>query len=250
MSKQAHKAAEKREWLRKRAARRKDPIEERKADIEEIVEQRARDVKGASPAPSHQQEQKSNRFEYSEEHRNAIAAELKTADEGEPNSLAETLDQIETSVKLTLQALQYREQHPVRDWQKPAFRALDEPISQILKVLGWQEFEHFQEITPHLRTELNTLLQMVRSDQPKGRGRPPDPMKALHVALVMRMAQIWAEYHGHWPKRSHNAFRARDYGPLHRFVRTCLNPAGIQVSDDTVRKVIEEYGDKSLKTLI
>ena len=50
MSKQAHKAAEIREWLRKRAARRKNPKKEREAALEEIAEQRARDLKGASPA--------------------------------------------------------------------------------------------------------------------------------------------------------------------------------------------------------
>ncbi len=240
MSKQAHKAAEKRESQRKHATRRKNPIEEREAVIEEIGEQRARDVKGASPAPSHQQrEQKSNRIEYSEEQRNAIAAELKTADEGDPNSLAETIDEIEILVRLTLEVQQYREHHPVADWWQDEFRVLNKPISQILKVLNWPESEHLHEFIPHLRTELNFLLRMVRADQPKGRGRPPDPMKALHVALVMRMAQIWAEYHGHWPRRSYNAYKKEDYGPLHRFVRTCLDPAGIRVSNYTVRKVIE-----------
>ncbi len=170
-------------------------------------------------------------FRYSDEQRNLIAEQLRASDEHDADSLNATLGEIKILVRLTREALQYREEYPVDDWQQDEFRALNKPISQILKTLNRPAFEHLREFIPYLRTELNFLLLMVQKDQPNGRGKPPDPMTALHFALVERLAQIWAEHH-HWPRR----FR--------RFVHTCLDPADIQVSDNTVRKVIKKHGVK------
>ena len=225
---------------------RKSPIKKRARALYKIWDHRSEIFKmGGSAVDRKSVTNQLIEFSYTAQERRAIADELVVKPDAAAASLDESLDEIETLVRLTLQAHMYRQQYPIADDLQERFRALDEPIKQVLAVLDDPELEHLKEFAPNLRADLNFLLSIVRTDQRTGRGRPPDPANDLNRSLITRLAEVWACHREGWPKRWYRDDKGRDWGPFYRFLKTCLKPAEIQVSDYVIRKALRVGGKKA-----
>ncbi len=214
----------------KRRARNLYKIWESRREILKI-ESRARD-RGDAPT-------KRVEFSYSAEERAAITKELSSGSANSAAFLDESLDEIELTVRLTLHARAHQRERPISDDLMRRYRALDGPIAEILSVVDAPEFRHLEDTLPNLRMELNMLSRMVSADQRKGAGRPPDPINKLHIDLIERLADVWARHHEAWPAWHYQDGKGRDWGPVYRFLGSCLTPARIKISDYIIRKAIK-----------
>ena len=174
-------------------------------------------------------------FLYTDDQRATIANELG----GETAATIESIDAVEVLVRQAAHQLEYFAKHPVPDWLADKFRGLEKHIQPIVSVLNNPDSEPLRKVLPHLTRELMLLRQMVRADQRKGPGKPPTPQNVTLGWLVERLAIIWNDHNGAWPKRHYQQEHSRDWGPFYRYLKACLGPAGLSVSDFVIRKVIE-----------
>ena len=172
---------------------------------------------------------------YTNDERKKIAAELVRG----ADNFQGVIDEIELLVRQTVRSQGYRISHPIPKDMQGDFRDLLKPIGKIVSVLNNPSFGHLHEVLPNLRSELVALEAMVEADQRKGPGRPRDPGKKALRDLIRRLADIWRTGRKSARiKRRFNDLTGRDEGPFYRFLRLCLDPAGLEPTDHDIRVVI------------
>ena len=117
---------------------------------------------------------------------------------------------------------------------------LDDLALETIQVWASLQFEGagLGEVTAVMR-KLGPLAPRLEraADENSKAGAPRDEARRR---FVYRLAEIWEEVHGEWPRRRHDDQKGRDVGPFYDFVEACdapFNPAGRGL-EDKIRAVI------------
>jgi len=92
----------------------------------------------------------------------------------------------------------------------------------LVEALDSRDFDDWELASGLPRTRLERVVTVVECLKEAGKSKIGARTKDLELILVTELAQIWAEEHGEWPKRSYAAIEGKEAGAFRAFVRACL----------------------------